>query len=310
MKTDNKSCPTTIGGQAVYEGIMMKGPSKTSIVVRKGDGSLERKIAPLKSSKNPLSKIPFFRGIIIFIDMLKLGIDAIDFSSKFMEFEGEESKFDKWIMEKFGAEKSEKIIFSFALFLGILFPVLLFIIAPTLLTGLTSAWVSSATVKNIIESVLRIGIFVGFMYLISLQSDMKRVFSYHGAEHKTIFCYEHRDELTVENVKKFSRFHPRCGTSFLLVVMIISIIVFSFFSWSNPIMRVVVRLLMLPVIVGISYEINRYVGRNDNAFTKALRAPGLWMQRLTTVEPDDSMIEVAISALNDVIPSEGEDDKW
>lgn len=242
--------------------------------------------------------------------MLKLGIDAIDFSSKFMEIEGEESKFDKWIEKKFGTEKSEKIIFSFALFLGILFPVVLFIITPTLVTGLVSNWVSSVAVKNIIESVLRIAIFVGFMYLISKQSDMKRVFAYHGAEHKTIFCYEHREELTVENVRKFTRFHPRCGTSFLLVVMVISIIVFSFFSWSNPVMRVVIRLLMLPVIVGISYEFNRYVGRNDNPFTKALRAPGLWMQRLTTVEPDDSMIEVAISALNDVIPSEGENDKW
>jgi uncharacterized protein YqhQ len=139
---------------------------------------------------------------------------------------------------------------------------------------------------------------------------MRRVFSYHGAEHKTIFCYEHWEDLTVENVKKYSRFHPRCGTSFLLVVMIISIIVFSFFSWSNPLMRIIIRLLLLPVIVGISYEINRYVGKHENLFTRILRAPGLWMQRLTTVEPDDSMIEVAISALNDVIPSEGEDDRW
>ena len=210
---------------------------------------------------------------------------------------------------KNGNEKMEKAAMGAALFLGIALPVVLFILLPTLLAGLIGDSLPSLA-RNLIEGCFRIVIFFTFLYFTSRQKDVHRTYMYHGAEHKTIACYESGRELTVENARDCSRFHPRCGTSFLFMVMLVSILFFSLFSWSNPLVRVITRLALLPVVAGISYEINRFAGRHDNGLTNALRAPGLALQRLTTAEPDDSMLEVAILAMEQVIPENETEDRW
>ena len=229
-------------------------------------------------------------------------------------FEEEDSsqqpgKVESWLLRKFGSEKLDKILMGFALVTGIALPVALFILLPTLLAGFLPAG-SSSIVRNLLEGVVRILIFLAFIIVTSKQSDIKRTYMYHGAEHKTIACYEKGWELTVDNIRRCSRFHPRCGTSFLFVVMIISILVFSVFTWQSPWVRMALRLLLLPLVVGISYEINRWVGRHDNWLSMALRAPGLFLQRFTTNEPDDSMMEVAIEAIRRVIPENQGEDRW
>lgn len=306
---------TLIGGQALIEGIMMKGPYKVATVVRKADGEMISSETPVKQLKDkyPILGWPFIRGTVGFVETMIMGVSAITFSAS--QYEGDDvevepDKFDMWIEKKFGKEKAEKMLTSLAVFIGILIPVALFILLPTLLAGIFQSLFGSGLVRNLIEGGFRILIFLAFLFTVSRMKDMKRVFAYHGAEHKTIYAYESGEGLTVENARKQSRLHPRCGTSFLFVVIIISILVFSLFKWSNPIMRLVLRLLLLPVVVGISYEINRLAGRYDNPITKLVRAPGLALQRLTTNEPDDSMIEVAIEALKKVIPEDGESDKW
>ena len=218
-------------------------------------------------------------------------------------------KVESWLLKKFGSEKLDKILMGFALVTGIALPVALFILLPTLLAGFLPAG-SSSIVRNLLEGVVRILIFLAFIIVTSKQSDIKRTYMYHGAEHKTIACYEKGWELTVDNIRRCSRFHPRCGTSFLFVVMIISILVFSVFTWQSPWVRMALRLLLLPLVVGISYEINRWVGRHDNWLSMALRAPGLFLQRFTTNEPDDSMMEVAIEAIRRVIPENQGEDRW
>ena len=302
---------TSIGGQALIEGILMRGPAKTAIVVRKSDGEYAIKEENNGSNTHSrFAKLPFIRGPVNFWDSLKYGMSALTYSADFFEVPGEEkeSKLDKWIEKKVGMEKFEKIAMGFALILGVAIPIALFILLPTLLAGF---WTESmpSVLRNLAEGAIRIIIFLLFIWATSKEKDVHRTYMYHGAEHKSIACYESGMELTVENVRKCSRFHPRCGTSFLFVVMIISILVFSVVSWSNPFIRMALRLLLLPVVVAISYEINRFVGRHDNFLTKALRAPGLGLQRFTTCEPDDSMIEVAIEALTRVIP-ENDEDKW
>ncbi len=305
---------TMIGGQALIEGIMMRGPQKSAIVVRKPDGEFATKERENKLIKEryPVLGLPLIRGTVTFFESMKDGISALTYSAEFIpEEEAEEpSKFDKWIEEKLGNERAEKIAMGIALVIGILLPVGLFILLPTLIAGLLDGITGSGIVRNLIEGAIRIAIFLGYLFLVSRMKDIKRVFMYHGAEHKTISCYEAGEELIVENVRKFSKHHPRCGTSFLFVVMVVSIIVFSVVSWSNPVIRVVLRLALLPVVVGISYEFNRLVGRYDNPVTKFLRAPGMWLQRLTTSEPDDSMMEVAIEALKMVLPEEKGADRW
>lgn len=194
--------------------------------------------------------------------------------------------------------------------LGTIIPIVLFIFLPTLLAGSLDRLAGSGIVRNLIEGLFRIIIFIIFMCSVSQMKDLKRVFAYHGAEHKTIFCYESGKELSVENVREYAKEHPRCGTSFLFSVMIISVLVFSVISWSNPYIRILLRLILLPVVVGISYEANRLIGRFDNPFTRFLRAPGVWFQKLTTNEPDDSMIEIAIAALKPVIPESPGTDEW
>ena len=301
---------TTIGGQALIEGIMMLGPEKYAIAIRKPDGDIELKTEDAKSLKTryKFCSFPFVRGVVGLYESLKRGISALMYSAEFIpEEEEEKTRVDKWLEAKFDAKKLEKILMTIATVIGVAVPIVLFIFLPTLLSGFIAKYVENSVLRNIIEGAIRIVIFLLFMFSVSRMKDMKRTFAYHGAEHKTIFCYEAGEELTVENVRKFKKEHPRCGTSFLFSVMIVSILVFSVVSWSNPFVRMALRLLLLPVVVAISYEVNRLIGRYDNVFTKIMRAPGVWFQGFTTFEPDDSMIEIAIEALKAVIPPDNTD---
>lgn len=305
---------TSIGGQALIEGILMRGPTKQAIVCRKADGKFSVKEEELKlvKERHPILAWPLIRGSVTFIDSMVKGVQAVTWSAEQQPEEEQEEpgKLDKWIEEKFGWEKAQKIIIGIAVFLGIALAIGLFFFLPTLLTGLVARFVESRLLKNLIEGAVRIVIFLAYLWLCTRMKDVQRMFAYHGAEHKTIHCYERGLELTVENVRPMPRQHPRCGTSFLFVVMIISILVFMFVSWTSAVLRLVIRLLLLPVIVGISYEINRWVGRHDNWFSRALSWPGRQLQHLTTFEPDDSMIEVAIEALKLVIPEDEGADQW
>jgi len=303
---------TTIGGQALLEGIMMLGPKKYAIAIRKPNGEIELKVEEAKSIKNKwkICGFPFIRGVFALYESMKRGVSALMYSAEFIEEEEvEESKFDKWLDKKFGWEKVQKVLMTISTVIGVILPILLFILLPTLLAGFFDEYIGSGILRNLVEGGIRILAFLLFMLSVSRMKDIRRTFSYHGAEHKTIFCYEAGEELTVENVRKFSKEHPRCGTSFLFSVMIISILVFSVVQWTNPFLRIAIRLLLLPVVISLSYEANRLIGRYDNWFTRALRAPGVWFQGFTTFEPDDSMIEIAIEALKPVIP-EDDEDKW
>lgn len=306
---------TMIGGQALIEGILMRGPDKQAIVVRSPEGLVE-KVEELHLIKErfPILGWPLIRGVVNFFDSMIRGVSALMYSADFFPDDGQnpaaESKFDKWLEAHVKEETMQKLIVPFGVVLGLAFSIGLFILLPALLMEFLAGIIPSYFVRNLLEGVLRIGIFIAYLAAVSRMKDMQRVFSYHGAEHKTIRCYESGQPLTVENVRGMSRFHPRCGTSFLFVVMLISILVFTVVRVTKPLLRVVCKLLLLPVIVAISYEINRWVGRHDNAFTRVLTAPGLWFQKLTTSEPDDSMIEVGIRSLELVLPEEKGKDQW
>ena len=303
---------TSIGGQALIEGIMMKGPDKIATAVRRPDGEIEVKESNIKPIfKHKFFKLPIVRGSFVLIDSLVSGVKELMYSAEFYGEEYEEDKFDKFLKKVFKDKADTAIIYT-SVIIALFFSVGIFILGPTLLTNFLKNLVSNTFVLNLIEGVIRVALVVGYVYLVSKLSDIKRVFMYHGAEHKTIHCYEHREELTVENVKKYSTLHPRCGTSFMINVMLISIIVFSFFGWPNPLLRLVIRLAMLPLIAGLSYELNKYVGRceSENILTRIIAFPGFQIQKITTSEPDDSMMEVAITAMKRVIPQNGEDDAW
>ena len=319
MKKENESViqekfKTLIGGQALIEGIMMQGPDKRSIVVRGPEG-IVTKVEPLKK-RTGIAKWPLIRGVVNFASSMVSGVKALMYSAEFFpeEEDAKPSKFDEWLEKKLGSEKMEKAVISFSVVLGVLFSVGLFFLLPTLISGLFDRVIHSAVIRSLIEGVIRIAIFMGYMILISKMKDMKRVFSYHGAEHKTIRCYEAQLPLTVENCRGMTRLHPRCGTSFLFVVVVVSILVsslvFSFVNWRNMWVRMALHLLLLIPIVGVTYEFNRYVGGHDNKVTRFLARPGLWLQNFTTNEPDDSMLEVAIRALELVIPEEKGKDAW
>ena len=307
---------TSIGGQALIEGILMRGPKKDAIVVRSPEG-LVTKVTDRKLTKAnyPILGVPIIRGAVTFIGSMITGVKALMFSADYFP-EDENAKPDRveeWLEKHVPAEKLQNLLVAFSVILSIGMMLVLFMLLPTFLAGLFHA--KSAAVHNVIEGVVKVLVLLGYMILCSKQKDVHRVFCYHGAEHKTIFCYEKGLPLTVENVRPQSRFHPRCGTSFLFVVVIISILVFSLVSlrvglWDNPWVRIGLRLLLLPVVVSISYEINRWVGRHDNLCSRILSAPGKWLQRLTTNEPDDSMIECAIRALELVIPEQKGSDAW
>jgi len=304
---------TSIGGQALIEGIMMMGPDKIATVLLKKDGShvvRERNyVSPKK--KCFLWGLPLIRGIVSYGSSISRGVSELMFAADNAEIEDTEpSKFDKWIEKKFGMEKAQKFLMGFAVVLGIAFPIALFILLPALVAGVFDFFGDMPLLRSIFEGMLRMVIFISFIYLTSLPKDMRRVYGFHGAEHKTIYCYESGEELTVENVRKHSRRHPRCGTSFLFIIIIISILIFSFIGVSNIWLRLLFRLLLLPLVCGISYELLKLAGRYDNWFTKALRAPGVAMQTITTKEPDDQMIETAIDALKRVIPGDKGADNW
>ncbi|MGM9659243.1 MAG: DUF1385 domain-containing protein [Faecousia sp.] len=319
---------TMIGGQALIEGIMMRGPDKDAIVVRGKDGlsveTMPRKKNPPKSLKN----LPFLRGVFNFFDSQVVGIKALLRSADLApeEMQEEPSKFDKWLEEKLDSEKFQQAIVGIAVTMGLGLSIVLFFLLPMVIGGFFDRWIGSTLGLNLVEGVIRMVIFLAYMLLISRMQEMKRVFSYHGAEHKTIRCYEAGMPLTVENVRVQTRLHPRCGTSFLLVVMVISILVFSVASsallavvpaleairgsFGYRLLMIVFKLLLLPLVVGITYEINRWAGRHDNGFTRILTAPGMWLQNFTTNEPDDSMIEVGIAAVQAVLPEQEGADRW
>ena len=304
---------TLIGGQALIEGILMQGPDKRAIVVRGPEG-LVTKVEPVKKRKSILTW-PLIRGVVNFGSSMVNGVKALMYSADFFpEEESEPSKFDLWLEKKLGSEKLQQVVVSLSVVLGVLFSVGLFFLLPTFLAGLIPGLKERAVLRCLLEGVIRIAIFMGYMILISKMKDMKRVFSYHGAEHKTIRCYEAQLPLTVENCRGMTRLHPRCGTSFLFVVVMISILLFALVSavlpTSNMLVRLVVRLALLPFVVAISYEFNRLVGRHDNWLTRILTAPGMWFQNFTTNEPDDSMLEVGIEALKLVLPDEAGADRW
>lgn len=308
-----KAFCTTIGGQALIEGILMRGPSKQATVVRTADGLVTKLEEPkFLRQRYKLCNLPIIRGGITFVESMVYGVKALTYSAELLPEEEQEEpgKLDQWIENKLGMEKAQKFIIGIAVFLGICLSVGLFILLPTFLAGFVKSFTDSTPLYNVTEGVLRIIIFLLYMFFCTRMEDLKRVFRYHGAEHKTIFCYEKGLPLTVENVREQSRFHPRCGTSFLFVVMIISILVFSFVSWHNVWIRMGLRILLLPVVVGVSYEIQRWAGGHDNWLSAALSAPGKALQRLTTAEPDDEMIECAIEALKLVIPEEEGADAW
>ena len=332
MSTEKQQCcekfKTMIGGQALIEGIMMRGPEKDAIVVRSGDelkiDIKPRRVAPKKSYKN----WPLIRGVLNFFDAQLTGVKALMQSADLApeELQEEPSKLDLWLEKKLGNEKFQNLIIGISVLLGLGLSVALFILLPAFLVSFLDVWVESTLLLNLIEGVVRMMIFSAYMLLVSRMNEMKRVFAYHGAEHKTIRCYEAGLPLTVDNVRNMSRMHPRCGTSFLLVVMLLSILVFSLASslllgivpglellrgtfWYRLIM-ILFKLLMLPLVVSIAYEINRLVGRYDNWFTRIMTAPGMWFQRFTTREPDDSMIEVGIAAVQAVLPEEEGADRW
>ena len=308
---------TSIGGQALIEGILMRGPGKQAIVIRAPEGLVvkEEEIT-LTRDRYPLLGLPIIRGVVTFIDSMVRGVKALLFSADYFPDDslGEPSKFDLWIEKHFSDETAQKLVAGFAVALSLGLTILLFFLLPTFLAGFIDPYIKSAALHNLVESVIKLAIFFAYMLLVSKQKDIQRVFQYHGAEHKTIFCYEAGLPLTVENCRMQKHFHPRCGTSFLFVVVIISIlissVVFSFVEWRNLWVRFGLHLLLLVPIVGVAYEFNRYVGGHDTPLTRFLSRPGLWLQNFTTNEPDDSMLEVAIKAIELVIPAEKGKDAW
>jgi len=289
-----------IGGQAVLEGVMMKAPNKIAIAVRRSNGEIEIESKEISSVKDkyPILKLPVLRGIVTFGETMVLGIKSLMASAQLYGEEEEEykpSKVESWVSQKTGINIDDVMVF-FALITAIGFAILLFMIAPALLTKFVSRAVDSNLIKSLIEGVIRLTAFIIYILLISRMKDIKRVFQYHGAEHKTIHCYEHGEELTVENARKYTTLHPRCGTAFLLIVMIISIVAFSFLEWNNIIVRIVTKLLLLPFIAGISYEIIKWAGASESKWVNVVMYPGLMLQKLTTKEPDDEQLEVAICA--------------
>lgn len=307
MENKERLGSSGIGGQAVIEGIMMRNKDKYAVAVRKLDKSIDVDIQECGgiAKKYKITTLPFIRGIFSFIDSMVIGIKTLTYSASFFEDEDEQEeepgKFEKWLLNKFG-EKAEKVVMGFTVCLSIVIAVALFMILPLFIADVIEKYVPGVTQSHVpvIEGIVKIIIFIGYLLLISLMKDIQRTFMYHGAEHKCINCIETGKVLTVENVASSSRFHKRCGTSFLLIVMVISIIFFVLIRTDIVWLRYVIRLLLVPVIAGISYEFIRLAGKSENKFINLLSKPGLWMQKITTKEPTDDMIEVAIKAVEAV----------
>ncbi|HWQ29768.1 MAG TPA: DUF1385 domain-containing protein [Negativicutes bacterium] len=297
--------PKNVGGQAVIEGVMMKGAEDYSIAVRKPDGEIVVKREKLRGNRKVISKIPVIRGIYAFVDSMVLGVKSLMYSAEFVEEEEEKDKKPS----KLDSFLNDNIIWI-SVVISVAFSVGLFILLPTVVVDVFKPYTANKLILNGLEGIARIIIFLGYIIAVSRMKDIQRVFEYHGAEHKSIFCYEYGDELTVSNVRKYGRLHPRCGTSFLFIVMIISILVFSMFSWSGVLMRLLTRLIAIPFVAGISYEIIKWAGKSQSKLSCIVSAPGMWLQKITTREPDDKQIEVAIEALKNVLVADPEADNW
>ena len=304
---------TSVGGQALMEGVMMRGPKRLCCAVRRPDGGIETDIKELPPKKW-YEKVPFVRGVFAMIGSMITGYRCLMYSADIAMQDSEdsepESKLDKWLDEHLG-EKFQNALMACAALMGGVVAILLFSVTPTSVVGFVSRFMPLGRWGRVVlEAVLKMSIFLAYLALCSRMKEIHRLFEYHGAEHKTIACYEAGEPLTVENIRKYSRFHPRCGTSFLILTLLVSIAVFSVIPWTGTALRVVYKLLFLPMVMGISYELLKLCGRTDNLLTHIIRAPGLWVQRLTVFEPDDSMIECAIQAVTPVLPENPEEGQW
>ena len=318
---EKKSCckKTSIGGQALIEGVMMRGPHKTAMANRMPDGTVDLEYVEVKSAKDKMKWLgwPFIRGVVNMVESMILGYRTLMRSAEKAGIEEEEpGKFEQTLNKLFG-DKLFHVLMAIAMVLGVGIALLLFMWLPVMVFNLINKVPADLSpYKGLIEGVVKIIIFLGYVSLVSLMKDIRRVFQYHGAEHKTIFCYEAGEELTVENVRKQRRFHPRCGTSFLVLILVVSILLSSAVLAVFPVLKditwlwVAIKILLLPVICAVGYELIKMCGRSDGIVSRIVAAPGLWVQRITTKEPDDSMIEVAIASLQAVIPENAEDDRW
>jgi len=303
------ACPTSIGGQAIMEGIMMRGPKRTAIAIRLPDGRIHMKTQPTpKASK--WAKMPLIRGVVNFVASLVQGTSVLMYSADILEEhypeQYEKDKFDIWVEEKVGKEKAWKILMVLSVVLALVMSVGIFMMLPTMVTGILTKLTENILLLNLAEGVARILIFIIYIWAIAKMPDIARVFQYHGAEHKTIHCFENGLELTPENAQSFYTLHPRCGTSFMVFVMVIAVLVHAFMGWPSLWLRVASRLLVLPLIAGLSYELLKWAGRSDNIIVKVLSLPGLYLQKLTTNEPDFSQLEIAIAAVKAVL-NDGEE---
>lgn len=297
-----KSRYSGIGGQAVLEGVMMKNKEKYAVAVRKPDGEIEVEVETYQglAHEGKFKELPFIRGIFNFLDSLILGTRALNYSASFYEEEeGKETKFDK-AMDKMSGGNGEKLLSGIVTVISIMLAVGIFIVLPYFISSLFESFIRNRSLMAIIEGVIRIALFLLYVWGISAMKDIRRLYQYHGAEHKCINCIEKGRPLTVHNVMRSSRLHKRCGTSFIFFVMLVSIVLFFFIQVDNVAEKVILRILLMPVVAGISYEIIRLAGRTDNVFIKILSAPGMWIQRMTTREPDESMAEVAIASVEAV----------
>lgn len=299
------ACPTPVGGQAVMEGIMMRGVARTAVACRLPDGRIHMKTEPNKEMPK-WTKVPILRGVVSFVMSLVQGMGTLMYSADVLEAnwpeeEIEEDKLEKWLNEKFGPKAAWNLMMIISVTFAIVITVLFFILLPTVVANFIRPLVDSAFIYNLIEGVMRIVMFVAYIAAISKMKDIQTVFQYHGAEHKTIHCFENGLELTPANAQQFYTLHPRCGTSFLLFVMVISFVLHLFLGWPDLALRIITRLLLVPVVAGLSYELLKWAGRSDNAVVKVLSMPGLYLQKLTTREPSDSQLEIAIAAMKAVL---------
>lgn len=302
--SEKKACKfTSIGGSALIEGVMMRGKGRLSLAVRRADGEIQMKVEPISDNTSWYNKVPILRGVVGFVQSMMLSYRCLmysaDVSLEGLEEPEEPSKLDKFL-EKLMGKTGMAILGTVSMILGVALSLFLFMYLPAFITGGLLGF-APAWVKAIIEGLMKIGIFLGYISLVSLMPDMRRVFQYHGGEHKSIFCYEAGEELTAENAMKRRRYHPRCGTSFIFLTLLVSIVVAMFIPWGSRLVRTFLKILCVPAIMGVAYEFIRYAGRHDNWFTRILSAPGLWTQRITTREPDEKQISIALIALKGVL---------
>ncbi len=319
MRKKDTGYKTKIGGQALIEGVMMRGIDQASMAVLMPDKSIDVETWSVKAAKNRnlFFRLPLVRGIVNLIESLVMGYKCLmksaEKSGMAEEEDGQPGRFEELLERRFGemaVNRLFRITTIIATVIGVLLAIGLFLYLPALVARFLGELFHANYLRAVIEGLIKIGIFVLYLFLVSRMKEIHRVFEFHGAEHKTIACYEAGEELTPENAKKYKRFHPRCGTSFLIIVLILSIIIFSVVSWENLLIRVLLKIILIPVVIGIAYEIIRLAGRYDNIVTRIVSAPGMWLQRITTNEPDEEQLSVAIAALKPVLPADREEGRW